>query len=106
MHHTLIILYVQVMFHYHNASQIVHFVDDLVSDNGSNGHIVRVMKRMGFVPKEATNEMVIYKARELNPEFPGIIDLWQRKLVISSKTILQRSHWHHRYQGNAWRHWA
>ena len=37
-------------------------------------HIVRVMKRMGLVPKDATNEMIIYKARELNPEFPGIID--------------------------------
>jgi len=32
------------------------------------------MKRMGFVPKNANNDMVIYKARELNPEFPGIID--------------------------------
>jgi endonuclease-3 len=32
------------------------------------------MKRMGFVPADANNEMVIYKAREINPEFPGIID--------------------------------
>jgi endonuclease III len=32
------------------------------------------MKRMGYVPSGATNDMIIYKARELNPEFPGIID--------------------------------
>ena len=29
---------------------------------------------MGFVPKNADNTMVVYKARELNPDFPGIID--------------------------------
>ena len=32
------------------------------------------MKRMGLVPKGANNEMIIYKAREINPEFPGVID--------------------------------
>ena len=37
-------------------------------------HIKRVMYRLGFVEKEAQNEMIIYKARELNPQFPGIID--------------------------------
>jgi endonuclease III len=37
-------------------------------------HILRVMKRMGFVDQDATVDMVIYKARELNPDFPGIID--------------------------------
>jgi endonuclease III len=39
-----------------------------------------LMKRMGFVPQVATNEMVIYKARELNPEFPGIIDFSSWKI--------------------------
>jgi endonuclease III len=38
-------------------------------------HIRRVMARMGYVPQGASIEMVIYKARELNPEFPGIIDI-------------------------------
>lgn len=50
------------------------FSDYYSIDISPDVHIVRVMKRMGFVPKDATNEMVIYKARELNPEFPGIID--------------------------------
>lgn len=37
-------------------------------------HIQRVMCRLGFVEKGASIEQVIYKARELNPQFPGIID--------------------------------
>lgn len=37
-------------------------------------HIRRVLYRLGFVEKEASPDMVIYKARELNPEFPGLID--------------------------------
>lgn len=36
-------------------------------------HVVRVMKRLFFDDK-ATNEQIINKAREINPEFPGIID--------------------------------
>jgi endonuclease III len=52
----------------------IPFSDYYSIDISPDVHIVRVMKRMGFVPQGATNEMVIYKARELNPEFPGIID--------------------------------
>jgi len=37
-------------------------------------HIIRVMKRTGLVPLDSDNSKIIYKARELNPEFPGIID--------------------------------
>jgi endonuclease III len=37
-------------------------------------HIQRVMKRTGLVKSNASIEMIIYKARELNPSFPGIID--------------------------------
>lgn len=43
-------------------------------DISTDVHINRVMRRMGFVPKNANNTMIVYKARELNPEFPGIID--------------------------------
>ena len=52
----------------------VPFSDNYSIDISPDVHIIRVMKRMGFVPKNANNDMVIYKARELNPEFPGIID--------------------------------
>lgn len=38
-------------------------------------HVNRVMKRLGYVDDDASREQIIYKAREINPEFPGIIDL-------------------------------
>ena len=38
-------------------------------------HVNRVMKRLGYVGNDASREQIIYKAREINPEFPGIIDL-------------------------------
>ena len=37
-------------------------------------HILRVMRRTGLVSTNADLDSVIYKARELNPAFPGIID--------------------------------
>jgi len=43
-------------------------------------HVKRVMYRAGLVDQEdADNTFIIYKARELCPEFPGIIDfsLWE-----------------------------
>jgi endonuclease III len=52
----------------------IPFSDHYSIDISPDVHIIRVMKRMGFVPADANNDMVIYKARELNPEFPGIID--------------------------------
>lgn len=52
----------------------VPFSDFYSIDISPDVHIIRVMKRMGFVPNGANNDMIIYKARELNPDFPGIID--------------------------------
>lgn len=52
----------------------IEFSDYYSIDISTDVHINRVMRRMGFVPKNADNSMVVYKARELNPEFPGIID--------------------------------
>jgi len=52
----------------------VPFSDYYSIDVSPDVHVIRVMKRMGFVPADANIEMVIYKAREINPEFPGIID--------------------------------
>jgi len=37
-------------------------------------HVDRVLKRTGLVHPDSSREALIYKARELNPEFPGIID--------------------------------
>lgn len=39
-------------------------------------HIKRVFKRMGFIKKKDINniEKIIYKAKTINPTFPGIID--------------------------------
>jgi hypothetical protein len=52
----------------------VSFSDNYSIDISPDVHVIRVMKRMGLVPKDASNDMIIYKARELNPEFPGVID--------------------------------
>ena len=38
-------------------------------------HVKRVFKRLGFISKDASNDDLIYCARELNPMYPGIFDL-------------------------------
>jgi|TARA_B100000315_G_scaffold5961_1_gene5986 endonuclease III len=77
----------------------IPFSDYYSIDISPDVHIIRVMKRMGLVPKNADNDMVIYKARELNPEFPGIIDFscweigrkWCRpRIPICSECIVER----------------
>ena len=52
----------------------IPFSDYYSIDISPDVHIKRVMNRVGYVPKNANIDMIIYKARELNPEFPGIID--------------------------------
>lgn len=52
----------------------IEFSDYYSIDISPDIHINRVLRRMGFIPQKADNTMIIYKARELNPEFPGIID--------------------------------
>ncbi|HPD66198.1 MAG TPA: iron-sulfur cluster loop [Bacteroidia bacterium] len=52
----------------------IPFSDYYSIDISPDVHVKRVMKRLGLVPENAENDMIIYKARELNPEFPGIID--------------------------------
>ena len=39
-------------------------------------HIKRVFKRLGFISKDASNDELIYCARELNPMYPVIFDLF------------------------------
>lgn len=45
-------------------------------------HVKRLFKRMGLVKKKDMNNVdkIIYKARSINPKFPGIIDLTCWKL--------------------------
>lgn len=56
-------------------------------DISADVHIKRIFRRMGFVPPESGNDMVIYCAREIYPKFPGIFDyaLWDhgRKICVA-----------------------
>jgi len=53
--------------------------DYICIDISPDVHVKRVFKRIGFISKNAGNDELIYCARELNPEYPGIFDLstWQ-----------------------------
>jgi len=48
-------------------------------DISADVHVRRVFRRLGLVPEGASLELVIYRARELNPEYPGIFDfaVWE-----------------------------
>ena len=52
----------------------VEFSDYYSIDISPDVHIMKIMQRTGLVEKKADRDGVIYKAREVNPEFPGIID--------------------------------
>ena len=63
----------------------IEFSDKYSIDVSPDVHVKRVMKRMGLIDitddKSSNKEInkVIYKARELHPSFPGIIDfsVWE-----------------------------
>lgn len=57
----------------------IPFSDFYSIDVSPDVHVKRVMNRMGLVEDDADNDKIIYKARELYPKFPGIIDysLWE-----------------------------
>jgi len=48
--------------------------DRICIDISPDVHIKTVFKRLGFLSDNPSAEEVIYKARELNPEYPGIFD--------------------------------
>lgn len=52
----------------------ITFSDYYSIDISPDVHILRVMRRTGLVSPDADLDSVIYKARELNPDFPGVID--------------------------------
>lgn len=57
----------------------IPFSDFYSIDVSPDVHVKRVLYRMDLVENNADNDKIIYKARELCPEFPGIIDysLWE-----------------------------
>lgn len=52
----------------------IPFSDYYSIDISPDVHILRVLRRTGLVSPNAEIDSVIYKARELCPEFPGVID--------------------------------
>ena len=44
-------------------------------DVSPDRHVIRVFKRTGIIRQEASKEEIIWKARELNPNYPGVFDL-------------------------------
>lgn len=52
----------------------IPFSDYYSIDISTDTHVMRVMRRTGLVDLDANRNCVIYKARELNPDYPGIID--------------------------------
>lgn len=53
----------------------VPFSDYYSIDISADVHVRRVFGRLGLCPSDATVEQLVYKARALHPEFPGIMDL-------------------------------
>ena len=49
--------------------------DHIYIDVSPDIQVLRVFKRIGLISKNATNDELIYCARELNLEYPGIFDL-------------------------------
>ena len=50
--------------------------------------VTRVFARMGFVPNNSSVAYVIFRARELHPEYPGIFDfcLWELGRTVCRPT--------------------
>jgi endonuclease III len=53
----------------------VPFSDYYSIDISADVHVRRVFGRLGLCSSDATVEQLVYKARALHPEFPGIVDL-------------------------------
>lgn len=53
----------------------ISMADKLCIDISPDVQVKRVFTRLGLIDKDATNEELIYCARELNPEYPGIFDV-------------------------------
>jgi len=49
--------------------------DYICIDISPDRHVKRAFKRLGLISKNASNDELVYCARELNPAYPGIFDL-------------------------------
>jgi len=52
----------------------IRMKDYICIDISPDVHVKRVFKRLKFISKNASNEELIYCAKELNPKYPGIFD--------------------------------
>jgi len=57
----------------------IQLKDHICIDISPDIHVKRVFKRLGFISDDAGTEEMLYRAKELNPGYPGIFDLpcWQ-----------------------------
>jgi len=53
----------------------IHLTDLSAIDVSTDTHVMRMMKKLGFTPENASREYVIFRARELYPKYPGILDI-------------------------------
>lgn len=53
----------------------IKFSDYVSIDISADVHVRRVFGRLGLTPLGASVEQVIYRARSLHPDFPGLLDL-------------------------------
>jgi endonuclease III len=53
----------------------IPFADYFSIDISADVHVRRVFTRLGLCTADASTEQVIYKAKALHPEFPGMMDL-------------------------------
>lgn len=52
----------------------IRFADYYSIDISVDVHVKRVFARLGLTSKDASVEQIIFKARSLSPEFPGLLD--------------------------------
>lgn len=53
----------------------IPLADRLCIDISPDVQVKRVFTRLGYISENASNEEIIYAAREFSPEYPGIFDL-------------------------------
>ncbi len=53
----------------------VKFSDYYSVDVSVDVHVRRVLYRLGLIAKDASIEQIVFRARAISPEFPGLIDL-------------------------------